>query len=65
MVTPSATASSRAMRTSRPALLVPSPETSMVRRADLNGARLSCAIENSMPPEIEVRSANERGASTS
>ena len=37
----------------------------MVRRAALNGERLNCAIENSMPPEIEVRSANERGASTS
>ena len=52
-------------RTSRPELLVPSPETSMVRRADWNGARSNCAIEKSMPPLIEVRSANERGASTS
>src|SRR5215831_10448611 len=36
---PLATVSSRASFTSRPALLVPSPETSMVRRAPLNGAR--------------------------
>ena len=37
----------------------------MVRRVAWNGERLNCAIENSMPPEIDVRSANERGASTS
>ena len=40
MVTPCASASSRAGRTSRPALLVPSPETSMVRRSESNGARV-------------------------
>ena len=34
IVTPWATASSRASPTSRPELLVPSPETSMVRRGD-------------------------------
>jgi hypothetical protein len=38
IVMPLATASSRASVTSRPALLVPSPETSMVRRVDSKGA---------------------------
>ncbi len=37
----------------------------MVRRADRNGARASCAIENSSAALIEVRSAKERGASSS
>ena len=30
-----------------------------------NGACASCAVAKSMPPLIEVRSANERGASSS
>src|SRR5262245_43124823 len=51
--------------TSRPALFVPSPDTSMVRRAAWNGARSNWAAANSMPPLIEVRSANERGNSRS
>ena len=36
----------------------------MVRRAASNGARASCAAANSMPPLIEVRSANDRGSSS-
>ena len=36
----------------------------MVRRADSNGARAKCAMANSIAPLIEVRSANERGASS-
>ena len=36
----------------------------MVRRADSNGARASWAMANSIAPLIEVRSANERGASS-
>ena len=42
----------------------PSPATSMVRRTPLNGERWSCAMENSSPALIEVRSANERGNSS-
>jgi hypothetical protein len=45
---PSATASSRASVTSRPELLVPSPEMSMVRRLASYGARANCATENSI-----------------
>src|SRR5664279_4899257 len=65
MVIPSASASSRAWLTSRPALLVPSPETSMVWRSEANGACANCATAKSMPPLIEVRSATERGDSNS
>src|SRR5437660_920640 len=39
MVTPLASASSRAEAMSRPELLVPSPETSIVRRVASNGAQ--------------------------
>ena len=37
----------------------------MVRRTDSKGARANCAMANSIAPLIEVRSANERGASSS
>ena len=62
---PRASASSRASVTSRPELLVPSPDTSMVRRVASNGARSSSLTAKSMAPLIEVRSAKERGISAS
>ena len=37
----------------------------MVRRSAANGARANCATAKSMPPLIEVRSAKERGDSSS
>jgi hypothetical protein len=42
MVIPLARAWSRATVTSRPLLLVPSPDTSIARRVASNGARSSC-----------------------
>src|SRR5687768_5818811 len=48
----SATAASRASRTSRPELLVPSPDTSMVRRLDSNGALANRPTEKSIPALI-------------
>ena len=62
-MTPFAVTSSRTDAMSRPELLVPSPATSMMRRAALNGERSSWANANSSPALIEVRSANERGSS--
>jgi len=57
-----ATAASRASVTGRPALLVPSPETSMMRRSAVTPLRASCAMAKSMPAPIAVRPVKERGA---
>ena len=59
------TASSRASDTSRPALLVPSPQTSIVRREALNGLSASIRRARSMPALIAVRPQNDRGAAVS
>src|SRR5258708_31258521 len=62
IVTPLASASSRASLTSRPALLVPSPDTSMVRRAPPHRAFFLCAPGNLIGPPISGRGAEERRA---
>ena len=63
MVKPCATAASRASVTGRPELLVPSPDTSITRRSDWYGLRLSWAMPKSMAALIEVRPMKARGAS--
>ena len=45
-----------------PELLVPSPETSMMRRLACHFDLVKCAIAKSMAALIEVRPINERGA---
>jgi len=45
IVTPSATAASRAAVTGRPLLLVPSPDTSMMRRGPAKGLCASTVME--------------------
>jgi hypothetical protein len=62
IVTPAATAWSRASVTGRPELLVPSPETSMIRLSACGGAAARRSIEKSIAALIEVRPRNERGA---
>jgi hypothetical protein len=54
----------RAKRTSRPLLLLPSPDTSIVRRSAPKGARANWAKAKSMPPLMDVLSAKERGISS-
>ena len=63
-VTPAATASSRAKRTSRPLLLLPSPDTSIVRRSASKGACANWAKAKSIPPLMDVLLAKERGISS-
>ncbi len=63
MVTPCATASSRACQAGRPRLLTPSPEMSITRREAWKGAAASRRMEWSMAPLIEVPPPNSmRGA---
>ena len=63
IVTPWATASSRASSAGRPRLFAPSPETSITRRAALNGASASIRMPWSIAPLIEVPPPNSaRGA---
>jgi hypothetical protein len=63
MVTPWATASSRACQAGRPRLLAPSPETSITRRGAWKGAAVRRRMEWSIAPLIEVPPPNSmRGA---
>src|SRR6266849_2231150 len=64
IVTPAAIAWSRASVTARPALLVPSPEISMILLSASAGAAEKRSIAKSIAALIEVRPRNERGAAS-
>lgn len=65
MVTPWASAASRACQAGRPRLLAPSPETSITRREASKGAVASRRMAWSMAPLIEVPPPNSRRGAAS